>query len=136
TIRQQYRVFLVDEFQDVSPLQYRLLKGWLGGRDDLCVVGDTSQTIYSFTGATSDYLLDFSKDFPNATNIALIRDYRSTPQIVELANKLLHERTKVQRPTSPRWPAPLELISQREPGPAAVFAECTHDQAEAEWVAQ
>lgn len=136
TIRQQYRIFLVDEFQDVSPLQYRLLKGWLGDRDDLCVVGDTSQTIYSFTGATSDYLLDFSLEFPNATQIQLIRDYRSTPQIVDLANRLLQERTKADRPTLPRWPEPLELVSQRESGPTPVFAECTHDQAEAEWVAE
>src|SRR5690625_4017117 len=135
TIRKQYRIFLVDEFQDVSPLQYRLLKGWLGDRDDLCVVGDTSQTIYSFTGATADYLLDFTQDFPDATQIKLIRDYRSTPQIVDLANRLLQERTKADTPSMPRWPEPLELISQRDSGPAPVFAECTHDQAEAEWVA-
>jgi len=136
TVRKQYRIFLVDEFQDVSPLQYRLLKAWLGDRDDLCVVGDTSQTIYSFTGATADYLLDFGNEFPNATQIKLIRDYRSTPQIVDLANRLLQERTKAHRTGLPRWPEPLELISQRDPGPAPVFAECTHEQAEAEWVAQ
>ena len=134
TVRKQYRVFLVDEFQDVSPLQYRLLKAWLGDRDDLCVVGDTSQTIYSFTGATADYLLDFGQEFPDATQIKLIRDYRSTPQIVDLANRLLLERTKAHRSGMPRWPEPLELISQRESGAAPVFAECTHDQAEAEWV--
>ncbi|WP_022871186.1 ATP-dependent DNA helicase UvrD2 [Yaniella halotolerans] len=134
TVRNQYRVFLVDEFQDVSPLQYRLLKAWLGDRDDLCVVGDTSQTIYSFTGATSDYLLDFGQQFPNATQIKLIRDYRSTPQIVDLANRLLQERTKSDRPSLPRWPEPLELLSQRETGPEPVFAECSHDQVEAEWV--
>lgn len=134
TVRNQYRVFLVDEFQDVSPLQYRLLKAWLGDRDDLCVVGDTSQTIYSFTGATSDYLLDFGQQFPNATQIKLIRDYRSTPQVVDLANRLLQERTKSDRPSLPRWPEPLELISQREAGPEPVFAECSHDQVEAEWV--
>src|SRR5699024_10668682 len=135
TVRNQYRVFLVDEFQDVSPLQYRLLKAWLGDRDDLCVVGDTSQTIYSFTGATSDYLLDFGQQFPHATQIKLIRDYRSTPQIVDLANRLLQERTKSDRPSMPRWPEPLELISQREAGPEPVFAECSHEQVEAEWVA-
>ncbi|MDN5742944.1 MAG: ATP-dependent DNA helicase UvrD2 [Yaniella sp.] len=135
TVRNQYRVFLVDEFQDVSPLQYRLLKAWLGDRDDLCVVGDTSQTIYSFTGATSDYLLDFGQQFPHATQIKLIRDYRSTPQIVDLANRLLQERTKSDRPSMPRWPEPLELISQREVGPEPVFAECSHEQVEAEWVA-
>lgn len=134
TIRKQYRIFLVDEFQDVSPLQYRLLKGWLGDRDDLCVVGDTSQTIYSFTGATADFILDFGQEFPGATQIKLIRDYRSTPQIVDLANRLLQERTRADRPSLPRWPEPLELLSQREAGPEPVFAECTHDQAEAEWV--
>lgn len=134
-VRKQYRVFIVDEFQDVSPLQYRLLKGWLGDRDDLCVVGDSSQTIYSFTGATSDYLLDFAQEFPHATQIKLIRDYRSTPQIVDLANRLLQERTTSDRPDLPRWPTPLELMSQRETGPEPVFAECTHDQAEAQWVA-
>ncbi|GAA4112363.1 ATP-dependent DNA helicase UvrD2 [Enteractinococcus coprophilus] len=134
TVRKQYRIFLVDEFQDVSPLQYRLLKAWLGDRDDLCVVGDTSQTIYSFTGATADYLLDFGQEFPDATQIKLIRDYRSTPQIVDLANRLLLERTKAHRSGMPRWPEPLELISQRESGAAPVFAECTHEQAEAEWV--
>src|SRR5690625_5853623 len=98
-VRKQYRVFLVDEFQDVSPLQYRLLKGWLGDRDDLCVVGDTSQTIYSFTGATADFILDFGQEFPGATQIKLIRDYRSTPQIVDLANRLLQERTRADRPS-------------------------------------
>ncbi|OAV59493.1 ATP-dependent DNA helicase UvrD2 [Enteractinococcus helveticum] len=136
TVRKQYRIFLVDEFQDVSPLQYRLLKAWLGDRDDVCVVGDTSQTIYSFTGATADYLLDFGQEFPNSTQIKLIRDYRSTPQIVDLANRLLLERTKAHRSGMPRWPEPLELLSQRESGPAPVFAECTHEQAEAEWVTE
>ncbi|NWN88910.1 MAG: ATP-dependent DNA helicase UvrD2 [Micrococcaceae bacterium] len=134
TVRNQYRIFLVDEFQDVSPLQYRLLSGWLGDRDDLCVVGDTSQTIYAFTGATADYLLDFGQKFPDATQIDLIRDYRSTPQIVGLANRLLQERTKVDRPGLPRWPQPVELVSQREAGPDPIFAECSHEQAEAEWV--
>lgn len=134
TVRKQYRIFLVDEFQDVSPLQYRLLKGWLGDRDDLCVVGDTSQTIYSFTGATSDFLLDFGQQFPNTTQVDLIRDYRSTPQIVDLANRLLQERTRADRESLPRWPQPLELLSQRDAGPDPVFAECSHEQAEAEWV--
>src|SRR5699024_11120394 len=59
---------------------------------------------------------------------------RSTPQIVDLANRLLTERTKADRPALPRWPEPLELLSQREAGPDPVFAECSHDQAESEWV--
>src|SRR5690625_307014 len=134
TVRNQYRTFLVDEFQDVSPLQFRLLKAWLGDRDDICVVGDTSQTIYSFTGATADFLLDFSQYFPHATQINLVRDYRSTPQIVDVANRLLQERTRADRASLPRWPQPLELISQREAGPQPMFVECSYDQAEAERV--
>lgn len=137
TIRNQYRTFIVDEYQDVSPLQQRLLDGWLGDRDDLCVVGDASQTIYSFTGATSDFLLDFRQKYPHAQHVKLVRDYRSTPQVVELANKVLGERTRQQasRKSMPRWPEPLELVSQKDPGPTPVFAECTDDEAEARWVA-
>ncbi len=134
TVRNQYRTFLVDEFQDVSPLQFRLLRAWLGDRDDVCVVGDTSQTIYSFTGASADFMLDFGQYFPNSTQINLIRDYRSTPQIVDVANRLLQERTRADRASLPRWPQPLELISQREAGPQPMFVECRYDQAEAEWV--
>ncbi|HEV2088057.1 MAG TPA: ATP-dependent helicase, partial [Cryptosporangiaceae bacterium] len=77
-IRAQYRHFVVDEYQDVNPLQQRLLDAWLGGRDDLTVVGDASQTIYSFTGATSDYLLGFPRRYPGAVVVRLQRDYRST----------------------------------------------------------
>lgn len=85
-IRSQYRHFVVDEYQDVSPLQHSLLKLWLGDRSDVCVVGDPNQTIYSFAGATADYLTDFQKEFPSATKIELVRNYRSTPQIVATAN--------------------------------------------------
>ncbi|MEV4901763.1 ATP-dependent DNA helicase UvrD2 [Citricoccus sp. NPDC055426] len=143
-IRDQYRVFIVDEYQDVSPLQHRLLDLWLGGRNELCVVGDASQTIYSFTGATSRFLLDFRQQHPEATLVKLVRDYRSTPEIVDLANRLLAERTRQRVPIPgpdgtrgpmPRWAEPLELLSQRDHGPAPVFAECTDDEAEAGWVA-
>ena len=89
TVREQYRHFVVDEYQDVSPLQQRLLDAWLGGRDDVCVVGDASQTIYSFTGATSRHLLEFPARHPQARVVELVRDYRSTPQVVETANRLL-----------------------------------------------
>ncbi len=88
-IRRQYRHFVVDEYQDVSPMQHRLLQMWMGDRRDLCVVGDVSQTIYSFTGATSSYLANFDKEFPKAKKVVLKRDYRSTPQIVELANEII-----------------------------------------------
>ena len=92
TVRQQYRHFVVDEYQDVSPLQQRLLDVWLGGRDDICVVGDASQTIYSFTGATSRYLLEFPRRYRGAHTVKLTRDYRSHSQVVELANRLLAAR--------------------------------------------
>ncbi len=136
-VREQYRVFVVDEYQDVSPLQHRLLDLWLGGRDDLCVVGDASQTIYSFTGATSDFLTGFRERYPNATQVKLVRDYRSTPQVVEAANRLLSDRTRAgaRDRTLPPWPEPLQLMSQRESGPQVVFAECDDDEAEAGWVA-
>ena len=88
-IRRQYRLFVVDEYQDVSPLQQRLLDLWLGGRDSVCVVGDPAQTIYSFAGADPDYLLGSGKRHPAATMVRLVRNYRSTPQVVAVANKVL-----------------------------------------------
>lgn len=138
TVREQYRVFVVDEYQDVSPLQHRLLDLWLGGRDDLCVVGDASQTIYSFTGATSEFLTGFRERYPQSTQIKLVRDYRSSPQVVEAANRLLADRTRAgaRDRTLPAWPEPLQLVSQRESGPQVVFAECDDDAAEAGWVAE
>ncbi|MDO4665193.1 MAG: ATP-dependent DNA helicase UvrD2 [Actinomycetaceae bacterium] len=93
-IRAQYRHFVVDEFQDVSPLQYELLSQWLGGRNDICVVGDASQTIYSFTGASSKYLRDFPRHFEGAREIELVRNYRSSAQIVSLANHLVRGMPK------------------------------------------
>src|SRR6185369_13671471 len=88
-LRTQYRHFVVDEYQDVNPLQQRVLDAWLGERDSLCVVGDPHQTIYSFSGASPRYLVEFPRRFPEATVVSLVRDYRSTPQVVALANALL-----------------------------------------------
>ncbi|WP_312180876.1 ATP-dependent DNA helicase UvrD2 [Arthrobacter sp.] len=137
TVRDQYRHFVVDEYQDVSPLQQRLLDLWLGERDELCVVGDASQTIYSFTGATSRHLLDFPHRFPGAQVVKLVRDYRSTPQVVNLANRILAARTAEgeRSRNAPPWPEPLELIAQRSPGPEPSFTECSDDEAEATQVA-
>ncbi|WP_308313641.1 ATP-dependent DNA helicase UvrD2 [Streptomyces sp. G1] len=129
-VRSQYQHFVVDEYQDVSPLQQRLLELWLGERDNLCVVGDASQTIYSFTGATPDHLLDFRIRHPGATVVKLVRDYRSTPQVVHLANGLLAQARG--RAADHR----LELISQREPGPEPVYTEYTDEPAEAEGAAR
>ncbi|MBZ6473352.1 ATP-dependent DNA helicase UvrD2 [Streptomyces griseocarneus] len=130
TVRRQYQHFVVDEYQDVSPLQQRLLELWLGDRDTLCVVGDASQTIYSFTGATPDHLLNFRVRHPHATVIKLVRDYRSTPQVVHLANGLLSAARG--RAAESR----LELISQRDPGPEPVYAEYVDEPAEAEGTAR
>lgn len=88
-VHKAYRWFTVDEFQDVSPLQKNLLDLWLGDRDDLCVVGDPSQTIYSFTGASAEYLSQFVEQFPHATRIELVRCYRCTPEITSLANAVI-----------------------------------------------
>ncbi|MBU2670889.1 ATP-dependent DNA helicase UvrD2 [Actinoplanes bogorensis] len=109
-IRSQYRHFVVDEYQDVNPLQQRLLDAWLGGRDDLTVVGDASQTIYSFTGATSAYLIDFPRQRREAVVVRLVRDYRSTPQVVGLANAVIRQA----RGSEARLR--LELVGQRPPG--------------------
>jgi DNA helicase-2/ATP-dependent DNA helicase PcrA len=91
-VREQYRFFVVDEYQDVSPLQQQLLDLWLGGRHDVCVVGDASQTIYSFAGARSAYLLDFERIHPGATVVRLEQNYRSTPAVVDAANRLMRGR--------------------------------------------
>jgi DNA helicase-2/ATP-dependent DNA helicase PcrA len=128
-VRAQYRHFVVDEYQDVSALQQRLLDQWLGGRDELCVVGDPSQTIYSFTGASPVHLLSFPRRYANARIIKLVRDYRSTPQVVYLANRLLARRTGT-------GPAPLQLVAQRQPGPEPKLTSHDDDVAEAAAVAR
>jgi DNA helicase-2/ATP-dependent DNA helicase PcrA len=136
-VRHQYRHFTVDEYQDVSPLQQRLLDAWLGGRNEVCVVGDPSQTIYSFTGATPRHLLEFTRTHPGAAQVSLVRDYRSTPEVVTLANRVLTsrrpERRLDQRGTV--WADPLELVAQRQHGPAPEFHEAADDEQEAAFVA-
>ena len=124
-VRRQYKWFVVDEFQDVSPLQSALLDLWLGGRDELCVVGDPAQTIYSFAGADATYLLDFPKRYPGTTSIELVRNYRSTPQVVASANTLLEG--------SPS--AGVELRSQQRAGSAVRFVGHPDEVAEASFVA-
>jgi DNA helicase II / ATP-dependent DNA helicase PcrA len=127
--RDRYRCFVVDEYQDVTPLQQRVLTAWLGERDDLTVVGDANQTIYSFTGATPRFLLEFSRRFPDATVVRLERDYRSTPQVVSLANRVIAvARGRVAG-------SKLHLVGQRDPGPAPSFAEHADEVAEATAVA-
>ncbi|MFM8895028.1 MAG: ATP-dependent helicase, partial [Actinomycetales bacterium] len=88
-VRSAYRWFTVDEYQDVNHLQEQLLQLWLGDRDDLCVVGDASQTVYAFTGATSKYLTGFATRFPQATEVRLVTCYRCSGPIVDLANAVI-----------------------------------------------
>jgi len=128
-VRGQYRHFVVDEYQDVNPLQQRLLDAWLGGRADVCVVGDPNQTIYSFTGANPDYLLGFADRYPDAGVVKLERDYRSTPQVVSLANRLIGQAPK--RKGLPE----LRLLGQRADGPEPMFVEHPDEPAEAAAVA-
>lgn len=127
--RDRYRCFVVDEFQDVTPAQQRLLSAWLGMRDDLTVVGDVNQTIYSFAGAEPDFLLGFANRYPNATVVRLESDYRSTPQVVELANTVIEGGAGRFRS------AGLTLKGMRAPGPEPQLTEYSDEDAEAEAVA-
>lgn len=128
--RHRYHTFVVDEYQDITPLQQRLLNAWLGERDDLTVVGDANQTIYTFTGASADFLLDFSTVYPDATTVRLQRDYRSTPEVVQLANDVIgqaHGRIAGTR---------LTLVGQRPHGPKPVFQSYPDEASEAAGVAE
>lgn len=129
-IRRQYRFFIVDEYQDISPLQKHLLDLWLGERNrDLCVVGDAAQTIYSFAGASPDYLVRFASEYPGAKTVTLSRDYRSTPQIVSLANGVV-SRDKETNSQAVR------LTSMRESGKAVRYEVYPDDEAEAYAIAK
>lgn len=114
-IRAAYRHLVVDEYQDVSPVQQALLELWQGPSQDLCVVGDPAQTIHSFAGASPDYLTGFATRFPQAHIVRLVRDYRSTPQVVKLANTVA---------VRARIPGTVRLESQREPGPEPRLLPC------------
>ncbi|GAB3081529.1 ATP-dependent DNA helicase UvrD2 [Intrasporangium mesophilum] len=128
-VRGQYRQFVVDEYQDVNDLQQRLLDLWLGDRDDLCVVGDPAQTIYSFTGASPRHLVGFPKRFKGAQVVRLVRNYRSSPQIVALANTIVGSGTQAARDGAVR------LVAQGPAGPAPVLETHADDPAEAAAVA-
>jgi len=126
-VRQQYRWFVVDEFQDVSPIQQALLDLWLGDRDEICVVGDPAQTIYSFAGASADHLTGFRRRHPDADVVRLVRNYRSTPQVLEAANGLLRAAREVGERAA--------LQAQRDAGPPVEFVEHSDEVDEAESVA-
>ncbi|MGH3414683.1 MAG: ATP-dependent DNA helicase UvrD2 [Marmoricola sp.] len=124
-VRRQYRWFVVDEFQDVSPIQSALLDLWLGGRNEICVVGDPAQTIYSFAGARPEHLIDFPARHPGTTSIELVRNYRSTPQVIGTANALMRGSGT----------AGVELRAQRPGGPEVSWRELPDEVAEADAVA-
>jgi DNA helicase-2/ATP-dependent DNA helicase PcrA len=124
-VRRQYKWFVVDEFQDVNPLQSTLLDLWLGGRDDICVVGDPRQTIYSFAGASPQILSSFTRRHPGAERIELVRNYRSTPQVVAVANAVFEHS---------RQPG-VKLQSSSEPGDPVTYVGHPDETAEANAVA-
>lgn len=126
-IRNQYRWLVVDEFQDVNPLQCALLDLWLGDRHDICVVGDPQQTIYSFAGATPEYLTDFPRRHKNAQRVELVRNYRSTPQIVAAANSVFSRGQRRQG---------VVLRAQCDDGPEVSYAGHADEVAEAEATAE
>ncbi len=126
-VRSQYRHFVVDEYQDVNKVQQALLDLWVGGRGDLCVVGDPAQTIYSFTGASPRHLTQFPQRHPDAATVALVRNYRSSPQIISLANTVLAAGQRSGRS--------VRLRAQREAGPEPELASYPDDAAEAAGVA-
>jgi DNA helicase-2/ATP-dependent DNA helicase PcrA len=131
-LREGLRAITVDEFQDVNLLQATLLGLWLGGRDDLCVVGDDHQAIYSFTGATPRYLLAMPQRFPEGTIVRLERNYRSTPQVLALANRLtprLGGVEKTLRATRPDGPEPTVLPLASREAEAAFVVERLRDLA-------
>jgi len=128
-VRAQYHHLVVDEYQDVSPVQQKLLDLWLGERDDVCVVGDPAQTIYTFAGARPDYLVRFPRRYPQARVVRLVRDYRSTPQVVAVANAVL------LRGTDAASRAGVRLEAQQPDGPRADFTEHADEVAEAAWAA-
>jgi DNA helicase II / ATP-dependent DNA helicase PcrA len=122
-VRDRYRSFTVDEYQDVNTLQQTLLDRWLGDRDELCAVGDDYQSIYAFTGASPEHLLSMPERFPGATVVRLEENYRSTPEVLEFANRLvprLGGAEKVLRATLPAGDVPVTR-SFREPELEATF---------------
>lgn len=123
-VRERYRWFTVDEFQDVNPVQFRLLQLWLGDRDDVCVVGDPAQTIYTFAGADPRYLQDFTTFWPNATVVKLARTYRCSPEIAAVANRVLAGMRNT-----------LQLSSQQPSGPEPHVIDFDDESAEARGVA-
>ena len=122
TVRARKSWFSVDEYQDTNPLQQRLLDLWAGDRDDVCVVGDEDQTIYGFTGATAEYLTGFAGRYPGARVVELTRNYRSTPQVLELANRLLAADGRTKRLDASLAAGPEPTVSRHATAEAELAA--------------
>ncbi len=125
SVRSQYKWFVVDEYQDVSPIQAALLDLWLGGRNEICVVGDPAQTIYSFAGARASYLTEFTRRYEGTTSVELVRNYRSTPQVIAAANSLLAGTAT----------GAVQLRAQQPSGDEVSWHEAADEVAEADAVA-
>ncbi|MBO0811372.1 MAG: ATP-dependent DNA helicase UvrD2 [Microlunatus sp.] len=130
-IRRTYRHLVVDEYQDVSPLQQALLDLWRGDSEDLCVVGDPAQTIHSFAGAQATFLTGFARRHPGTTVVRLVRDYRSSPEVVRVANRVLQGAA----PAKGGRLNPVLLEAQRDHGPEPVIRDAQDEVSEAAAVA-
>src|SRR5206468_10954289 len=124
-VRERYRCFTVDEYQDVNLLQQSLLELWLGGGDELCAVGDDYQSIYGFTGASPEWLLGLATRFPRATVVRLEENYRSSPQVLALANRLTPKLGGAEK----------TLRETREAGPEPALRGFDDGDAEGEFIA-
>ncbi|HEX5829003.1 MAG TPA: ATP-dependent DNA helicase UvrD2 [Candidatus Limnocylindrales bacterium] len=122
TVRSRKRWFSVDEYQDTNPLQQQLLELWLGESRDLCVVGDEDQTIYTFTGASSSFLTGFTARWPGAREVTLVRNYRSTPQVLALANRLLAAEGRTKHLEATRGDGPEPTITKHQHAEAELAA--------------
>ena len=122
-VRSRYSWFTVDEYQDTTPLQARLLELWLGERRDICVVGDEDQTIYTFAGATPEHLTGFARRYPGATVLPLLTNYRSSPQVLAVANKLLSSTGSAKR-----------LVATQDEGPEPLVRSFASGAEEEAWI--
>lgn len=125
-ISERYSYIMVDEYQDTNELQYKLLKKLTFSHNNICVVGDDDQSIYGWRGANINNILDFKENFTNAKIIRLQKNYRSTTQILALANKLIAFNTKRLGK---------ELVSIKGSGAEVVLIESSDERAESQAIA-
>jgi DNA helicase-2/ATP-dependent DNA helicase PcrA len=121
-----FQHLLVDEFQDVNPLQLSLVRAWVGGRDDLCVVGDPHQAIYGWNGGDPGLLTSLERWFPGVATVVLDDNHRSTPQVLAAAAAVL----------GPAATRPGALRAHRPDGPEPTVHACDDERAEAAHVAR